>query len=155
MVHYRCRYDAKLPSITDQPTVRFRMEIPAITTYPVSKPDSPGGLFDQLSVFSVDTESYQEVYPEELVSIVDRSASAPVYSFLSEEDQQLLIEQVHARERYSNVVAEEIDREVGKISTVTWHAVSVTNLGMLHSYSTFASVHKDDWSPFSALSGGL
>jgi len=85
--------------MTERAKIRFKMEIPVITTYPGSDPDKPGGLFGQLSVVEVEVESRRDIYPEDLVETVDRHALMPIYSFLTEEDQTYVIQKVHSDEK--------------------------------------------------------
>ena len=47
LVRYLCTYSVKASSIEDEPKVFFKMEVPAISTYPASDPEKPGGLFGQ------------------------------------------------------------------------------------------------------------
>jgi len=73
------------------------MAIPCITTYPVSDPEKTGGLFGQLSTVLIETESQKDVYPEDLLDLVDRHALSPIYSFLTKEDQEFVINKIHTR----------------------------------------------------------
>jgi GTP cyclohydrolase I len=63
LVRYLCTYASRAFSMTEMAKIRFKMEIPVITTYPGSDPDKPGGLFGQLSVMEVEVESRRDIYP--------------------------------------------------------------------------------------------
>jgi hypothetical protein len=52
-------------------TITSKMQIPVMTTYPDSAPDKPGGLFGQLSVVTIEIASEENIYPEDLVELVD------------------------------------------------------------------------------------
>ncbi len=147
LVRYLCTYTAKVSSIMDKPKIVFKMEVPAMTTDPASSPDKPGGLYGQLSVVTLEVESLQEVYPEDLVDLVDRHALSPVYSFLSSEDQSHIIQKVHREQKTSVVLTDEIKTELAKDDYVQWFAVRSSNFGMLHSYSTLVATEKGMWVP--------
>jgi GTP cyclohydrolase I len=127
------------------------MEIPIITTYPGSDPEKPGGLFGQLSIVEVEVESKSDIYPEDLVEIVDRHALMPIYSFLTEEDQIYVIQKVHTEEKSSVVVTDEIKNELARISDIDWYSVRSSNYGMLHTYSTIIGTEKTMWVPSSGF----
>lgn len=152
LVRYLCTYSAKALSIEDNPKVIFKIEIPCITTYPASDPDHPGGLFGQLSILALEVESKKDIYPEDLVELVDKHALAPVYSFLTEEDQKSIIHKIHSEKQTSVVMVDEIKGELARNSDIEWYAVRCSNFGMLHSYSTVIGTEKSSWVPFSGSS---
>ena len=151
LVRYLCTYASKAFSMTERAKIRFKMEIPVITTYPGSDSDKPGGLFGQLSIVEVEVESRRDVYPEDLVEMVDRHALMPIYSFLTEKDQIYVIQKVHSEEKSSVVVADEIKNELSKNPDIDWYAVRSSNYGMLHSYSTIVGTEKTMWVPSSGF----
>ena len=149
LVQYRCMCSAKNPLLDEHPWGALRMEIPCITTYPASDTQKPGGLFGQLSVMDVEVVSAGDVFPEDLVSLVDRHALAPVYSFLTEEDQTGLIGRIHSTKKTSVVVVDAIKSELARNRDITSYTVRCSNFGMLHSYSTVIQTEKSVWVPFS------
>lgn len=151
LVRYLCTYASRAFSMTERAKIRFKMEIPVITTYPGSEPEKPGGLFGQLSVVEVEVESGRDIYPEDLVETVDRYALMPIYSFLTEEDQIYVIQKVHSDEKSSVVVTDEIKNELSKNPDIDWYSVRSSNYGMLHSYSTIVGTEKTMWVPSSGF----
>jgi GTP cyclohydrolase I len=147
LVRYMCTRSAKLFSAHSQPTSTLQMEIPCITSYPVSSAPELGGLFGQLSIFDITVESDRDVFPEELVEIVDGHAVAPLYSFLTEEDQKFIIDQVHSIEKTSVVVTDEVKDELAQDRAISSYHVRCSNYGMLRSYSTFLATEKNKWVP--------
>ncbi|MBD3183818.1 hypothetical protein GF312_16155 [Candidatus Poribacteria bacterium] len=149
LVRYLCTYSVKVSSINREPKVFFKIEVPAITTYPASDPTVPGGLFGQLSLAVIEVESSEDIYPEEIVDIVDRNALSPVYSFLTKEDQVYIIQKVHRENISSVVMTDKIKRELTAKPYISWYSVKCSNFGMLHSYSTIIGTEKSMWVPFS------
>jgi len=151
LVRHLCTYAARVFSMTERAKIRFAMEIPVITTYPGSDAEKPGGLFGQLSVVEVEVESKKDVYPEDLVEMVDRHALMPIYSFLTEEDQIHVIQKIHTEEKSSVVVTDEIKNELSEDPNIAWYSVRSSNYGMLHSYSTVIGTEKTMWVPSSGF----
>ena len=151
LVRYLCQYSAKGHSIDEPATVTFKIQVPCITTYPASNAASPTGLFGQLSVLDIAVQSRTDVYPEDIVDLVDRHVLASVYSFLGEEDQRFIIEKVHSEEKTSVVVVDEVKKELARNRNIEWYAIDCSNYGMLHSYSTVIRTEKSAWVPFSGF----
>jgi GTP cyclohydrolase I len=151
LVRYLCRYSAKYPSIKEKAKILFSIEVPAITTYPASFIDKQGGLFGQLSSVVIETESEKDIFPEDLVALVDKHALSPVYSFLTEEDQKFVIKKIHTEEKTSVVMTDEIKDELAHNRDIEWYSVRCSNHGMLHSYSTVIGTEKSMWVPFSGF----
>ncbi len=42
-----------------------------------------------MSNVEIEVQSQKDIYPEDIIEIVDKHALVPVYSFLTEEDQSL------------------------------------------------------------------
>ncbi|MBN2456846.1 MAG: GTP cyclohydrolase I FolE2 [Sedimentisphaerales bacterium] len=148
LVRYLCRYSAKTLSAEKDPTISFKMDVPIVTTYPISTKE-PKSLFGQLSVVNIDIESQSDIYPENIVELVDKHALAPVYSFLTEADQSFLIDKIHSEKKTSVVVVDEIRAELARDGDIDHYSISCFNFGMLHSYSTVIGTEKSMWVPFS------
>jgi len=151
LVQYLCKYSVKTHSADGPASITFKIGVPCITTYPASTPHTPKGLFGQLSMIDIAVETDAEVYAEDLVALVDRHALASVYSFLSPEDQQFIIEKVHSQEKTSVVVVDEIKKEIARNRDINWYSIDCSNYGMLHSYSTVIRTEKSMWVPFSGF----
>lgn len=142
LIRYLCRYSSKFSALNDTPKIIFKIDVPVITTDPASFPDKAGGLYGQLSIVSVEVESQKDIYPEDIVDLVEKHALAPVYSFLTPEDKLHLIQKVHSEKKSSVVVTDEIREQLAKNDDITWYAVRCANHGMLHSYSTVVGTEK-------------
>lgn len=147
LVRYMCTYSVKTSYVSDIPKILFKIEVPAITTYPGSVSDKPAGLFGQLSIVLVEVESNKDVYPEDIVELVDKHALMPVYSFLTEEDQSFVIEKIHSEKKSSVVVTDRIKEELARNPAIDWYSVRCSNYGMLHPYNTVIRTEKSLWFP--------
>lgn len=154
MTRYICTYSAKITSI-ESVKVLFKISVPVITTYPKSfSNDEHRGLFGQLSTVVVETESSQDIYPEDLIDMVDRHSLVPLYSFLTDEDQNFVIRKIHSERKDSVLMLDEIKEELSRIENLDWFAVHCLNYGMLHSYSTVIANEKAVWFPGGGFGGG-
>ena len=102
-----------------------------------------------LATITIDVEPRTDMFPEDLIDLADRHALAPVYSFLTAEDQAFLIQKAHTEYKPSVVVLDEIRDELAHDRDVAWYSVRSANYGMLHPYSTLIGTEKSMWVPFS------
>lgn len=149
LVRYACTYSASVAKSDLKPKVTLKIAAPCITTYPASSPDKPGGLFGQMSRVDLEVQSQKDVYPEDLVDIIDAHALVPVYSFLTEEDQEFVIKKIHSEQKTSVVMVDEIKEDLANLRDIDGYSVNCSNFGMLHSYSTFIGTAKSMWIPLS------
>jgi len=154
LVQYRCTYSVMASSM-QKPKIRFKIEIPALTTFPHTTLFLHDRLIAQLSVVVVEVESPGEVYPEDLVELVDTHALAPVYSYLTPEDQDYIIQKTHRESKTSPAMVEEIQDELDRNRDIRWSSVKCSNYGMLHPYSTLIGTEKSGLVPFSEISREL
>lgn len=145
VTRYLCTYSAKITSV-ESVKVLFKISIPVITTYPMSSSNNEQkDLFGQLTTVVVETESSQDIYPEDLIDIADRHSLVPLYSFLTDEDQRFVIRKIHSERKDSVLMLDEIKEELSRIESLEWFAVHCLNYGMLHSYSTVIANEKAIW----------
>ncbi|MDD5678533.1 MAG: GTP cyclohydrolase, FolE2/MptA family [Kiritimatiellae bacterium] len=149
LVRYICVYTVKAHSVEGAAKATLRVNVPALTTYPMSAAEAKGGLFSQLSVITLDVEPRTDIFPEDIIDLVDKHALAPIYSFLTAEDQTYLIQKAHTENKPSVVVVDKIKDELAYNKNIEWYAVTSANYGMLHSYSTVIGTEKNLWVPFS------
>lgn len=147
LVRHRCTFSSRISAVDAEPRVRFGMEIPCITTYPGSAAGETGGLFGQSSLVCIEVSTGEEVFPEDLVELVDRHALAPVYSFLPAEDQASLIRRIHEERMSSVVLTDTLRRELARDDRFDWYSLETRNFGMLHEYGTIIGTEKSRWVP--------
>jgi len=54
LVRYLCSYTAKATSVKGKADISFKIEVPYISTYPMSKSQKSKGLFGQLSIMDIE-----------------------------------------------------------------------------------------------------
>ena len=151
LVRYMCTYSAKASVSMEKPKIIFKISVPALTTYPLSNEEQKGGLFAQLSIVNIEIEPKDQIFPEDIVDMIDKHAIAPVYSFLTKEDQSFIINKLHTEEKTSVILTDEIKDELAHNREIEWYKVNCVNFGMLHSYNTLISTEKSMWIPFSGI----
>jgi len=155
LVRYMCTYSARAVNTSEKPIIIFKISVPVLTTYPLSNDEQTGGLFAQNSIVNVEIESQDQIFPEDIVDMIDNHAIAPVYSYLTKEDQRFIINKLHTEKKTSVTLTDEIKDELAHHKEIKWYKVKCANFGILHSYNTLVTTEKNLWVPFSGLDDDL
>jgi GTP cyclohydrolase FolE2 len=138
-----------------EPKVLLKIEIPVITSYPVLSHVDVRTLFGQLSIVNISVESSKDIYPEDIIEIVENHALSPIHSFLTEEDEVYIIKKIHDSSKTSVEMVDEIKNELSLLKDIEYSSVRCTNYGMLHTYATVVGTEKSLWTPDSGYEDDL
>ncbi len=148
LVKYNCTYTCQYPSIDSDVKTTFSIDCPVITSYPIeSFSPSKRGYYPQMSIIHIEVQPKKDITPEKLVTLADSKSLAPIYSFLTREDQLYLIGKTQENYQSSIDTLDEIRLELAKNENISWYSISSSNYGMLHNYSTFINLEKSYWVP--------
>jgi GTP cyclohydrolase IB len=139
LVKYDCRYCVVALSPGVAPRVFFKIAVPCITTGPSPDGRRRGASIGQVSTVTLETESQRDVYPEDLVALVDRNALAPLYSFLGPEDRDDVLRRIRTQRRTSVEMVERVRGELAADPGLGFYSVRCLDSSFLRSYRTLIS----------------
>jgi GTP cyclohydrolase I len=129
-------------SLDDEFDLVRTIEVPVMTVCPCSKEASGDRAHSQRGHVAVSVRVHGRLWMEEIVELVDASASAPVYPLLKGEDEQSVIERAHDNplfvEDLVRNVAERLDSDV----RILWYTVEAENLDSVHDHNVFAMTER-------------
>ena len=146
----------KKPSLMDY-TVKFHavkhnsdtdfimtVKVPVTTLCPCSKNISEYGAHNQRGEVTVAVRFSGLLWIEDVIDIVEKSASSELYTLLKREDEKFVTE--HA---YDNpVFVEDLVRNVAiglrKNSQVLWYSVEAENFESIHNHNAYAMIESDE-----------
>ncbi len=137
---YMCKFSA-----TRNDGFDFILEVntPVHTLCPCSKEISDRGAHNQRANVKIEVRMSGLIWIEDLVSIAEDSASAPLYSLLKREDEKYVTELAYDTPRFVEDVAREAALRLDGNPLVTWYRVSVTSYESIHNHNAYACVSKD------------
>ena len=145
LVDYRCWFRATHAATFD---MVLGAAVPVTSLCPCSKEISRYGAHNQRSVVQVEVRTGGAfVWLEEVIELVESSASCEVYALLKREDEK------HVTERaYENpVFVEDLVRNVaGRLhadNRVRWFSIAAENLESIHNHSAYAFIESDKDAP--------
>jgi len=116
------------------------VQTPVTTLCPCSKAIARHGAHNQRGIVTVQIRSRRAIWIEDLISIIESSASSELYSLLKRQDEKAVTERA-----YENpVFVEDLVRNVAlKLNThpdVTWYKVEAENYESIHNHNAYASI---------------
>jgi len=140
LMEYMCSFMASLRGEMD---FVLGVEVPVTTLCPCSREISEVGAHNQRSVVRVQVRFTEFVWIEDLVEVVERAGSAPVYSLLKRADEKFVTEQAYRNPRFAEDVVRHVAESLSSMENVTWFSVESENQESIHNHSAYAFIERD------------
>jgi GTP cyclohydrolase FolE2 len=132
----------------------MHVTVPATSLCPCSKEISAYGAHNQRSHISVETELESEMAIEELIAVVERSASCEVYGLLKRADEKYVTERAYDNPKFVEDLVRDVALELNQEPRVRAYVVEAENFESIHNHSAFARLVRPIGPQESAHSGG-
>lgn len=113
------------------------------TLCPCSKEISNYGAHNQRALVSLKVRCKGLVWFEELISIIENSASAPLFTLLKREDEKFITEFAYENPRFVEDVIRELAVSLDKEKRILWYSARVTSCESIHNHDAFAEIERD------------
>lgn len=113
------------------------------TLCPCSKEISSYGAHNQRALVSLNVRCNGLVWFEELISIIERSASAPLFTLLKREDEKFVTESAYNNPRFVEDVIRELAVSLDNEERITWYSANITSYESIHNHDAFAEIERD------------
>lgn len=119
-----------------------RLKVPITTLCPCSREISETGAHNQRGLVTLSVRFTRFIWIEDLISLVESSASCEIFSLLKREDEKFVTEIAYANPRFVEDVVREASLKLGQDSNITWFAVEVENMESIHNHSAYAYIER-------------
>ncbi|MBQ7155828.1 MAG: GTP cyclohydrolase I FolE2 [Synergistaceae bacterium] len=113
------------------------------TLCPCSKEISDFGAHNQRALVELSVRSRGLLWFEEMIAMIEASASAPIYTLLKREDEKFITELAYSRPRFVEDVLRELAGKLDAESRILWYRVNVTSYESIHGHDAFAEIERD------------
>ena len=113
------------------------------TLCPCSKEISKYGAHNQRALVSLYIRCEGLVWFEELISMIENSASAPLFTLLKREDEKFITEMSYERPRFVEDVIRELAKILDDDNRIFWYKANVTSFESIHNHDAFAEIERD------------
>ena len=113
------------------------------TLCPCSKEISKYGAHNQRALVSLRVKCKGLVWFEELIDLIEKSASAPLFTLLKREDEKFVTETSYENPRFVEDVIRELALSLDKENRILWYSARVTSFESIHNHDAFAEIERD------------
>jgi len=142
MMEYRCRLIGELDGTRKKFLVGI--QVPITTLCPCSKEISSGGAHNQRGLVSVTLSFRQFFWIEDVIRLVEDSASSEVFALLKRDDEKVVTEHAYQNPRFVEDIAREVASRLSLDGNFPWFTVEVENFESIHNHSAYAFVEVGD-----------
>lgn len=137
MMEYECRFIAEKNETTD-----FVMEVivPVTTLCPCSKEISAYGAHNQRGYVTTRVRFDGLVWIEEIVEMVERCGSAPLFPVLKRHDEKWVTEHAYDNPRFVEDMVREVAIAMDADDRITWYEIEVENHESIHAHNAYATL---------------
>ncbi len=139
LMQYKCTFKGSLHRGTDLITA---IHVPISTLCPCSKEISDFGAHNQRGEVTLQVRFKKFIWIEDLIALVEESASSDVYSVLKREDEKYVTERAYEHPMFVEDIVRDIAEKLNKDSNITWFAVESENYESIHNHNAYAYIEK-------------
>ena len=117
--------------------------VPITTLCPCSKEISQVGAHNQRGEVRVQVRYKKFFWIEDLIRLVEESASCEVYALLKRQDEKFVTEKAYSNPMFVEDVVREIAHHLSQNDNFTWYAVESENFESIHNHSAYAYIESN------------
>ncbi|MBW1984474.1 MAG: GTP cyclohydrolase I FolE2 [Deltaproteobacteria bacterium] len=114
--------------------------VPITSVCPCSKEISEEGAHNQRGEVRLSTRFRKFIWMEDMIQIVEESASCDVYSVLKRVDEKSVTEKGYANPKFVEDVVRDIAIKLKTDDNIIWFSVSAENFESIHNHSAYAHI---------------
>jgi len=118
--------------------------VPITTLCPCSKEISQVGAHNQRGEVRVQVRYKKFFWIEDLIRLVEESASCEVYALLKRQDEKFVTEKAYSNPMFVEDVVREIAHHLSQDKNFTWYAVESENFESIHNHSAYAYIESEN-----------
>jgi len=121
------------------------VKVPVTTLCPCSKNISKYGAHNQRGEVTVSVRFRNTVWIEDLITIVESSASSELYSLLKREDERFVTERAYENPVFVEDLVRNVVMRLKKKKNIIWYSVEAENFESIHNHNAYAHIvsHKN------------
>lgn len=114
--------------------------VPISSVCPCSKEISSAGAHNQRGEVCLATRFNKFIWIEDMIEMIESSASCDVYSVLKRVDEKKVTEKGYENPKFVEDIVRDIARMLESDENITWYSVSAENFESIHNHSAYAHI---------------
>jgi len=142
LMGYDCRF---IGAYVEGDSEDFILEVivPVMNLCPCSKEISQTAAHNQRSEVTIQLRFSDFVWIEDIVALVESSASSDLYALLKRPDERYVAERAYENPRFVEDIVRIIADELIKDEKITWFSVRSINFESIHNHNAYAFIERD------------
>jgi GTP cyclohydrolase I len=118
------------------------VKVMVTTLCPCSKAIAKHGAHNQRGEVTVQIRSSKAVWIEDLIALIESSASSELYSLLKRQDEKVVTERAYENPVFVEDLVRNVALKLNSRSDVTWYKVEAENHESIHNHNAYALIEK-------------
>jgi len=114
--------------------------VPVSSVCPCSMEISDHGAHNQRGEVKLSTRFKKFIWMEDMIELVESSASCDVFSVLKRVDEKSVTERAFANPKFVEDIVRDVAQKLKVDDNITWFSVSAENFESIHNHSAYASI---------------
>jgi len=144
LMEYNCTFTGSINEAGKKEEFTLSVVVPITTLCPCSKEISTAGAHNQRAEVSLNVKFRKFIWMEDLITMVEQSASCPVYALLKRPDEKFVTEQAYNNPMFVEDVVRKVAVAALAHPDITWFSVGVESFESIHKHSAYAYVDSED-----------
>ena len=144
LMEYNCTFTGSVAGGKEGEDFILSVLVPVTTLCPCSKEISAAGAHNQRAEVSLNVKFSKFIWVEELIDMVEQSASCPVYALLKRPDEKFVTEQAYNNPMFVEDVVRKVAVSALAHPDITWFSAGVESFESIHKHSAYAYVDSED-----------
>ena len=140
IMNYTCEYVGEV--IDDQRHFFVGVDVPVMTVCPCSRDISERGAHNQRGIVSVKLLYRKFFWIEDIISLVEQSASSELFTLMKREDEKYITERAYDNPRFVEDLVREVTGRIEDLGIFPWFSVEAENFESIHNHSAYAYVQR-------------
>jgi GTP cyclohydrolase IB len=140
MMDYTARFDAT--ACGKEIDFVLGVQVGVTTLCPCSRAISKYGAHNQRGLVTVQIRSRKPIWIEDVIAIVEKSASSELYSLLKRQDEKAVTERAYENPAFVEDVVRNVALNLNAHVDVTWYKVEAENFESIHNHNAYACIEK-------------
>ena len=118
------------------------LRVPVTTLCPCSKEISSFGAHNQRSFITLYVQFKDFVWLEELITVIEESASCEIYPLLKRPDEKFVTEKAFANPVFAEDIVRGVSEKMMEDPRIKWFMVETLHLESIHSHNAYARIER-------------
>ena len=116
------------------------VSVPITTLCPCSKAISDRGAHNQRGSVKFSVKSSNFIWLEDMITLVETSASSELYSVLKRPDEKLVTERAYDNPVFVEDLVRNVAIKANQLQEITWYKIEAENFESIHNHNAYAVV---------------